>query len=265
MSDITIENTAVASQAIPNALSFDTVQPPSVYAVYIGVYDVHSETVQVRKSDRALSTDAVVDAALRLADAEGLEAVSLRRLASELRATPMALYRHVRDKDDLLDLMAGRLLDELDVSTDATPTWQEALRRLGSSFLDLVAAHPAAPFLLSRPFDSPGSRRLSVAFLGILDRAGFETRTGVAMLQALTGMLLGPSVHRATYAAAAARKRTRKATDTSAPDDSEPEWPLDIVSAWAAGAEADRLVVEIWVAGVEGLASRETQDGDREG
>jgi len=94
----------------------------------------------------------------------------------------------------------------LDVILEGEATWQDELRRLGNSFLALVAAHPAAPFLLSRPFESPGSRRVSGALLGILDRAGFDPRDAVPLLQALTGMLLGPAVHRATYASAAARK-----------------------------------------------------------
>ena len=201
-----------------------------------------------------------------MADAGGLGAVSLRRLASKFGVTPMALYRHVRDKDHLLDLMAGRLLDELDVGTERESTWQEELRRLGNSFLALVAAHPAAPFLLSRPFESPGSRRVSVALLGILDRAGFDPRDAVPLLQALTGMLLGPAVHRATYAAAAARMGSRGPSEPpgmAAAAGGEPDWRVDQLSAWAADPDADRLVVELWVAGVEGLATSQPRAGDR--
>ena len=201
-----------------------------------------------------------------MADAGGLGAVSLRRLASKFEVTPMALYRHVRDKDHLLDLMAGRLLDELDVGIDRESTWQEDLRRLGDSFLALVAAHPAAPFLLSRPFESPGSRRVSVALLGILDRAGFDQRDAVPLLQALTGMLLGPAVHRATYAAAAARMGSREPSEPprmAAAAGGEPEWRVDQLTDWAADSDADRLVVELWVAAVEGLATRQPRAGDR--
>ena len=212
-----------------------------------------------------LSTDAVVDAALLMADSGGLDAVSLRRLASTFGVTPMALYRHVGDKDHLLDLMAGRLLDELDVGSETEATWQEDLRRLGSRFLELVAAHPAAPFLLSRPFESPGSRRVSVVLLGILDRAGFDPPDAVPLLQALTGMLLGPAVHRATYAAAAARMSSRRPgepPEVAPAAGGEPDWRVDQLSAWAADPDADRLVVELWVAGVEGLAARRPQAGD---
>ena len=170
----------------------------------------------------------------------------------------MALYRHVRDKDHLLDLMAGRLLDALDVETERESTWQEDLRRLGTSFLSLVAAHPSAPFLLSRPFESPGSRRVSVALLGVLDRAEFDPRDAVPLLQALTGMLLGPAVHRATYAAAAARMASRgpsEPPDRAAAPGGEPDWRVDELNEWAADPGVDRLVVDLWVAGVEGLAA----------
>ena len=202
-----------------------------------------------------------------MADAGGLDAVSLRRLASKFGVTPMALYRHVRDKDHLLDLMAGRLLDELDVGTERESTWQEELRRLGTSFLALVAAHPAAPFLLSRPFESSGSRRVSVALLEILDRAGFDPRDAVHLLQALTGMLLGPAVHRATYAAAAARKGSRGPSEPSgmaAAAGGESDWRVDQLTAWAAGPDSDRLVVELWVAGVQGLAASQRPTGGGE-
>ena len=208
----------------------------------------------------------MVDAALHLADAGGLEAVTLRRLAATFGVTPMALYRHVGDKDHLLDLMAGRLLDDLDVGNEDGSTWQEDLRRLGASFLALVSAHPAAPFLLSRPFDSPGARRVGVALLGILDRAGFAQHNADNLLQALTGMLLGPAIHRATYAAAAARHGSNGTSATPGTDaEGEPEWMVDEQASWAAGPDADRLVVELWVAGVEGLATRQPRSGNRGG
>lgn len=198
-----------------------------------------------------------------MADAGGLDAVSLRRLASAFGVTPMALYRHVRDKDHLLDLMAGRLLDELDVETGGQSTWQEDLRRLGNSFLALVAAHPAAPFLLARPFDSPGARRVGVALLGILDRAGFDQHDAVQLLQALTGMLLGPAVHRATYAAAAARMGSSRPDEppAAAPAEGAPEWHVGDLTDWAEGWDSDDLIVELWVAAVEGFAARRSRSG----
>jgi len=86
------------------------------------------------KAHRGLTTERVVDAALRAADEGGLEAVSLRRLAAALEVTPMAIYRHVRNKSHLLDLMVERLLDQVDLAPAETATWQDRLRRLLASF-----------------------------------------------------------------------------------------------------------------------------------
>src|SRR5918995_7072032 len=120
------------------------------------------------KTRRGLTPDRVVDAALEVADADGIEATSLRRLAATLGVTPMAIYRHVRNKSHLLDLMAERLLEQIDVAADEATTWQDRLLRLLGSYQAVAAAHPAAPFLLSRPFVSPAAPRAAEALLAIL-------------------------------------------------------------------------------------------------
>ena len=69
-----------------------------------------------------LSRDAILDLALAVADAEGIDAVSVRRLARELGVTPMALYWHFDDKSALLHALGDRLLGELDLTwTKASP------------------------------------------------------------------------------------------------------------------------------------------------
>ena len=211
---------------------------------------------------RRLNAETVVDAAVRMADEGGLEALSLRRLASALGVTPMAIYRHVRDKDHLLDLMADRLLQQMELTPADTEPWAQALRRVGHSLLAVIEAHPAAPFLLARPFSSPSADRVAGAMLAVLDRAGFDRDEVVGLLQVLTGMILGPAIHRATY----------RAAWRSHPPDGYPEWsradhPLaedaahraavaEQLADWASGPEADRTTVELWVGGVEALASR---------
>ncbi len=197
---------------------------------------------------RGLTRDWVVDAALAIADQDGIDAVTLRRLAETLGVTPMALYRHIRDKDHLLDLMAGRLMSHLYIRvTDAVP-WQESLRAVGQRFLALVEAHPAAPFLLSRPFDAAVAREVSAALLTILGQAGFAPADAVRLLQVLTGMLLGPAIHRATYAAASRGTRSDE-VEASALE----------ISDWSTGADADRLTLDVWVGGVEAVAGRRTE------
>jgi TetR/AcrR family transcriptional regulator, tetracycline repressor protein len=122
---------------------------------------------------RGLSKNVVVDTALRVADEEGLEALSLRRLARALDVTPMAIYRHVRNKSHLLDLMADRLLERIDLAAGAPAAWTERLRRLLGSYQAVAAEHPAAPHLLARPFSSPTALRISETLLEVASGAQF--------------------------------------------------------------------------------------------
>lgn len=214
------------------------------------------------KTRRGLTTQLVVDAALRMADEGGLPAVTLRRLAAALGVTPMAIYRHVRDKNHLLDLMVDRLLGQLNMPSAEVPTWQEALWGLAASLLAVLQAHPAAPFLLSRPFISPAALRVSEAMLSVLDRAGFRSDESVRLMQVMTGMILGPAIHRATYGAA---WRDRPPAAGEQPPIMEPlsggEFPLlaraaDQLLDWSPGAEADRLTIELLISGLEMLADK---------
>jgi len=214
------------------------------------------------KTYPGLTTERVVDAALRMADDGGLEALSLRRLAALLSVTPMALYRHVGNKNHLLDLMADRLLEQLDLASADLPTWQERLRRLAGSLLAVLEAHPAAPMLLSRPFASPAALRVSEALLAILESAGFGPQESVRLMQVITGMVLGPAIHRATFAAAwrdlppdAARERA-PIEGLSPADFPHLSSASDQLQDWSAGADADRLTIDLLVSGLEALAGR---------
>jgi AcrR family transcriptional regulator len=213
------------------------------------------------KTHRGLTTERVVDAALRAADAGGLEAVSLRRLAGALEVTPMAIYRHVRNKSHLLDLMAERLLEQVDLAPDASATWQDRLRRLLASYQAVIAAHPAAPLLLSRPFVAPAVPRATEALLAIFRSAGFDADQSARVLRVISGMLLGPAIHRATWAAAS-RDRPRDADRQQASMEawSADDFPLWSAAQqfmdWSAGPDADRLTIELLVGGLEALADQ---------
>lgn len=214
------------------------------------------------KVRRRLSTDLVVDAALEAADAGGLESLSIRRLAAALDVTPMAIYRHVRNKSHLLDLMAERLLEQVDLATDESATWQDRLRRLLGSYQAIVAAHPTAPFLLSRPFATAAAPRAADALLAILRSAGFDAARSAQFLQLIAGMLLGPAIHRARWVEAERDRPHDAEQDRAAVEPSAEDFP-DLASAaeyldWAAGAEADRLSIDVLVGGLETIAARES-------
>jgi TetR/AcrR family tetracycline transcriptional repressor len=142
------------------------------------VYNCQEMARQSRRSAAnrvTLTPQAVVAGALALADSEGLEAVTIRRLANELGVTPMALYWHFHSKDELLDGMAARLFEEIDLSVDASARWHEQLRALLGSMLSVLRAHPSTAILLStRTASSEGSLRATEVVLDILGRGGFS-------------------------------------------------------------------------------------------
>jgi len=210
------------------------------------------------KTRRGLTTERVVEGALEVADADGIENLSLRRLAASLAVTPMAIYRHVQNKAHLLDLMAERLLEQVDIAADDTVSWQERLRRLFGSYQAVAAAHPAAPFLLSRPFTSAREPQVTEALFRAFDDAGFDARQSGLVMQVISGMVLGPALHRAAWAAAMREVATTGAQDSTTDSPSAQDFPHSSAVApfldWSASIEADRLTLELLISGLEALA-----------
>ena len=98
-----------------------------------------------------ISRTDVLDATLAIADAGGLPAVTMRAVAKRLAVSPMALYHHVRDKDDLLDGLVERLLAELPLPDPTLPP-ERRLHALATGLRHTAARHPDAfSLLLSRP------------------------------------------------------------------------------------------------------------------
>lgn len=77
------------------------------------------------KREQPLSRQRVVDAAVDIVDREGVDAVTMRRLAKELRTAPASLYRHVASRDELLRLVAERVIESIEVEFDQAASWQE--------------------------------------------------------------------------------------------------------------------------------------------
>jgi len=139
-----------------------------------------------------LSRDTVVAAALALADAEGLEALTIRRLATDLGVTPMALYWHFKDKEQLLDGLSEQVLGEMRLPAEEPDRpWEEQLRGVLDALLAVLRAHPAVTEVVkTRVLLSEPGLELTERVLGILRAAGFtvEQASQVAM-QALITMV----------------------------------------------------------------------------
>jgi len=123
-----------------------------------------------------LTRAAVVDRALALVDRSGLDALTIRKLATELGVTPMALYWHFRGKEELLDGIAERLWGEVDLTVDRDAPWTEQIRALLESLLKVLRAHPTAPGVLlhSEKTSTEAARNATELTLDILRTAGFS-------------------------------------------------------------------------------------------
>ena len=140
-----------------------------------------------------LSKRAVVDRALKLADADGLDALTIRKLAQDLGVTPMALYWHFRSKDDLLEGMAEQIWSEIDVHVDPSVPWWAQLQKGLESLVTTLRAHPAAPqLLLEHEKQNDAALRAAEAALEILRGAGFdaEQASEIARSTLWTGITL---------------------------------------------------------------------------
>ena len=142
-----------------------------------------------------LTRDAVVARALEIGNAEGLEAVSLRRLAQELGVTPMALYRHVRDKQDLINAMTEAVLEGIDATVGFQPgmTWTERLRLAIDNYKEQLDARPLAlPLSIAYNGEGPPSFWKTLEdLLAILLDAGFGRREAIVLIRMLSNLLAG--------------------------------------------------------------------------
>jgi AcrR family transcriptional regulator len=129
-----------------------------------------------RRPTTALSRERVLDAALALADASGLEAVSMRRLGQALGVEAMSLYNHVANKDAILDGIVERVLAEVELP-GASAAWEEELRRCALSLHEALRRHPWACGLVMAPAAGPAALaarlRYIEALLHTLREAGF--------------------------------------------------------------------------------------------
>jgi AcrR family transcriptional regulator len=126
-----------------------------------------------RKAQRdVLSRERVLAAGLDLADEQGLDAVSMRRVGESLGVEAMSLYRHVRNKDDLLDGMVDAAIARFP-ARDESMAWRESLRTLVRGAHAVLLAHPwVAALATSRPAVGPARLRFVDAVLGTLSAGG---------------------------------------------------------------------------------------------
>ncbi|MGN9788602.1 TetR/AcrR family transcriptional regulator [Nonomuraea sp. ZG12] len=118
----------------------------------------------------AYSRAQITEAAIRIADAEGLEAATMRRIAAEIGAGAMSLYRYVPSRDDLVELIADRLQGEIDVDGMPSGDWRADLTRYAEGLRAMWLRHPwIATVQRSLPSFGPNQLRVIEGVMGALD------------------------------------------------------------------------------------------------
>jgi AcrR family transcriptional regulator len=146
-----------------------------------------------RRGEPTLSREQVVERALELADAEGVEALTMRRLGRELGVEAMALYTHVRSKADLLGALGSRILTELEVDPHEPPDWRGRIESVCRAWAALRERHPHSFALIYRAHTGvvPVTEELMDALLS----AGFTGADAWLAYQTLVFFLDPPLLH----------------------------------------------------------------------
>ena len=123
----------------------------------------------------SISRDDIVDAALRVVERDDLDGLTIRGLSADLGVAPMSLYRHVRDKDDLLDEVAERLLADVWIPEAPEDDWRAWTAEAAERLRALLVGQPAVlRAYLRHPVVSPSALDRMARMLGVLERAGFD-------------------------------------------------------------------------------------------
>ncbi|MFJ6897460.1 TetR/AcrR family transcriptional regulator [Streptomyces hokutonensis] len=139
-----------------------------------------------------LTREEIVRRALELAETEGIERLSLHKIAAAVGVRTMSLYNHVDDKTDVLDAMADVILRGVEISDVDAMSWQDGLRGLARAFRAAALKYPhSAPLVLIRRLNAPAAMPVVEAALRVLSRAGLEGAAAVHVLRTFIAFLIG--------------------------------------------------------------------------
>jgi TetR/AcrR family tetracycline transcriptional repressor len=141
----------------------------------------------------SLSRERIVRAALDIVDREGLPALSMRRLGTELGANPMAAYYHIPNKSALLDAIVEAVMAEIDLDrVDPSASPEERIMYAARAYRDVLLAHVnALPIILSRGPSTTEAMRPVELLIGILRDAGLSPAQALAGMNAIAATVRG--------------------------------------------------------------------------
>ena len=151
------------------------------------------------RARQPLTPERIIDAAIDLADRDGLDTVSMRRLGKHLGVEAMSLYKHVADKEALLVGVADRIAEAFVIPDPGAP-WKSALRASYLVAYDVLRRHPwAGPLLEGTLAPGPARLRYLDAVVGVLRRAGFSLQDTAHAFGSLDSHLYGFTMQVASW------------------------------------------------------------------
>ena len=228
-------------------------------------------TVVVAPFKERLTRERVVDAALHIMDAEGLDAVTMRRVAREVGVEAMSLYHHVRDKEDLLDGVCALVMRDFRYPPEDRP-WIEVARDGAREWRRVLRKHPNVIALWAdrqRPMTDLEALMPMEFALRAIARAGMDAREGVQAFNVIGGYIMGVVMMEVGAMFSAGTTRNGESLDLNAvhaklPDDAFAQFlPADrvpcIIEALPHLAECDpdeqfEFGLDLLLAGIEARA-----------
>jgi AcrR family transcriptional regulator len=156
-----------------------------------------------RKERSTLTREQIVSEAVRLLDSEGIDALSMRKLAARLEVGATSLYWHVANRDELIDLIIDEFYGELEApDPDDTPDWRPAARRVAHDMRSGILRHPWLVSVLDHlaaVHMGPNATRLSERLIGLFQNAGFELREAERALSTMVAYVTGSAMAEAAF------------------------------------------------------------------
>lgn len=156
-----------------------------------------------RQGRTTLTRDRIVTEALRLLDTEGIEALSMRKLAAALEAGTTSLYWHVANRDELIELVIDAVYGEIDVpEPGGAQDWRQAVRQVARDMRATVVRHRWLVSVLDQlvvAFSGPNLTRIAEQMLALYESAGFELREAERAMSTMSAYVLGVGMSEAAW------------------------------------------------------------------
>lgn len=186
---------------------------------------------KVQKSERlprgALDRETVVAAALEIADRDGVSGVTMARVAEALGASPMSLYRHLQDKQELLDAVADLALSESPRLAQDGRSWRVRLEEFALESRRGALRHPALIEIhLENYVRGPGAAAVGLDMIALLHEAGFDNDSSIRGYMALRNYILGAMAWEISRFRRGSEEFAHEVVDTFVHEDTPEDSPL---------------------------------------